>query len=86
MREQRYLTPPEIAERLGVKHDVVLAWVHAAELRAGNVVARRGKRPRWRIAESDLEAFLAARSAPASPRPARRAPRRLKDLNVIKFY
>lgn len=56
----RYLTPPEIAARLGVKADRVVNWIRTGQLRAVDVGDKT--RPRWRINPADLEAFELARS------------------------
>jgi Helix-turn-helix domain len=81
-----YLTPPVIARRLGVKADVVLSWIHSQELRSFNAAAKRGRRPRWRVSEDDLQSFLSSRSASPCPRPTRRAARQRTDATVIEFY
>lgn len=67
-----YLTPPEIARRLRVSVDRVRGWLARGELRGCNV-GDGPRRPRWRVAEYDLQAFLAGRECPASsPRRPRR--------------
>ncbi len=68
-----YLSPPAIAERLGVSPEKVIRWIARGELRAVNLADRLGGRPRWRVSQADLESFLAARAA--QPRPGRRRPR-----------
>lgn len=66
-----YLSPRQVAERLGVLVPVVLNWIASGELRAANVAKKNGVRPRWKIAPADLELFLAAR-ANRQPPPVRR--------------
>ena len=78
-----WMTPPEVAEYLGVDNGKVLTWIRAGELTAVNVATRRGSRPRWRIRVDELERFLCARRSEAAPKSARR-PRRQDD--VIAFY
>jgi excisionase family DNA binding protein len=83
VNSRRYLTPGDVAEDIGVDLRQVLRWIKAGELRAVNVVGRVGKRPRWRIAATDLEQFLDRRSAspaPATPR------RRRRDPQVTEFF
>jgi excisionase family DNA binding protein len=80
-----YLSPPEAGERLGVAAEKVIAWIKAGELRATNVATRLGGRPRWRIHEADLEAFLAARSAVSASAPTRRTPRQ-KPVDVTAYF
>ena len=81
--EREYLTPPQVSALLGVGHEKLLAWIHSGELRAVDLSATRGKRPRWRISRQALDDFLSRRSAspPAKPRQRRRQPD-----NVITFY
>ena len=81
--EQEYLSPPAIAERLGVSHGKILAWIASGELRATDFATVRGQRPRWRVAEDDLSAFLSGRSTTPPPQQQRR---RRKKQNVIQFY
>jgi len=77
------LRPREVAERLVVRVDVVLAWIKRGELRACNVAQRAGGRPRWRILESDLQTFLASRAA-QPPAPAVR--RRKRDCKIVEYF
>lgn len=80
-----FSTPPEIAERLRVDPAKVVGWIRAGELRASNVATKRTGRPRWRISEADLQAFLAARMPnPPTPRPASR--RRVQEGGIIPFF
>ncbi len=79
-----YHTPPTVAESLGVNESKVLAWIRSGELAAVNVAAHVGGRPRWRIAQSDLELFLLRRTA-TPPAPAVRR-RRRAGPNVIQFF
>ena len=58
-----YLTPPQVSALLGIGHKKILAWVHSAELRAVDLSATRGKRPRWRVSRQALDDFLSCRSA-----------------------
>ena len=82
--EQEFLSPPRIAERLNVSPAKILAWIASGELRAADFATVRGQRPRWRVSESDLWAFLARRAT--SPPPEQRPRRRHKKQEVIQFY
>jgi excisionase family DNA binding protein len=82
--EQRWLTPPEVARRIGVMPDKILAWIHSGELRAINAATSLSGRPRYRISPEDLEAFLAARAVMPPPPKHRRAKRR--QDGVTEFY
>jgi excisionase family DNA binding protein len=67
---------PEVADLLGVSPDKVLTWLRSGELVGVDVSARRGGRPRWRIADAELQRFLRARQSIAQPivRRSRKAP------------
>ena len=82
--ESEFLTPPEVAELLRVSHSKVLTWIGTGDLRASDLASHRGQRPRWKIAKSDLELFLARRAATPEPKPQRR--RKRSDDTVIEFY
>ena len=79
----RMHTPPAVAEGLGVDPSKVRGWVDSGELKAVNVAARLGGRPRWRIAAADLDAFLESRRSPTPVKPQRR---RQRQTNVIEFF
>lgn len=77
-------TPPEVAKMLRVKTDKILAWIHAGSLKALNVAEKQAGRPRWRIFDDDLQAFLRSRqSVPPAP-PQRRHKRRV--LAVKQYF
>ena len=82
---QRKLTPPQVARRYGISTDKVLAWIHSGELRAINVAAKMGGRPRYRIDVADLLVFEQKRAAvPTTPS---KGPRRRKPpTDVIEFF
>lgn len=68
-----YLRVADIADRLQVKGDTVLGWLHSGALPGFNVASTtNGKRPRWRIDPADLDAFLASRTTGHRPAPTRR--------------
>jgi excisionase family DNA binding protein len=69
-----YLTPPQVAKTLRVRRDKVLGWIRSGQLRASNVAARRGGRPRYRIEWSDLHAFIQNRLIQLPPPPRRSRP------------
>jgi hypothetical protein len=81
-----YWTVPAVAELLGVAPETVLTWLHATELLGVNVAQRRGRgrRPRWRIANSELERFLRARQT--SPTPVVRGRRRREPEAGVFFH
>ena len=79
-----YMTPPQVAERYGVDPSKVLGWIRRGELRAVNVVANLGSRPRYRISPADLAAFEARRVAGPQPKATRQ--RRARTEGVIEFF
>ena len=63
----RHYTPAQAAEILGLSDDGIVALIHSGDIVATNVArSRDAKRPRWRIAESDLGRFLLSRRHPSS--------------------
>jgi len=62
-----YRTTAAVAELLAVTTDKVTDLIRAGHLPAVNVALHEGGKARWRIAEEDLEAFLASRrTSPSS--------------------
>jgi len=77
-------TPPEIARRLRVKPERVIAWIRAGKLPAINVAQPGSRRPRFRISRESLEEYertLAVHSPKPQPTPAR-----TKLAEVIRFF
>jgi len=66
------LSPPELAAQWGVDTHKVLAWIRSGELRAVNLAARIGGRPRYKIDLADVAVFEARRAAGPQPKAARR--------------
>ena len=59
--EEAYYTLAEISQRLKVSYRTVYRWVQAGELSAYKLGTE------WRVAESDLQAFLQARKVRRRP-------------------
>lgn len=78
----QFLSTREVANRLSVTTDQVIALIRSGRLVAVNVGI--GRKPRWRILEDDLHTFLAA----ASVRPPVRVTRsrKVKQPDVIEFF
>lgn len=57
----KYYTPPQLAKMAGVNPDKILSWIQRGILKAANI-SDGLKRPRWRVAETDWQKFLDARS------------------------
>jgi len=81
--DRRFFTVRDISESRAVSIDVVLAWIKSGQLRATDVSRAAGKKPRWRIAPSDLAAFEETRSSTPMPKPQRR---RRKAETPVKEY
>ncbi|MSR55803.1 MAG: DNA-binding protein [Gemmataceae bacterium] len=79
-----YLTVQTVADQLTVKQQAILDWIRTGQLVAVNV-GRGTERPRWRIASTDLDAFLAGRRATPAVKPDRRRRAKLQ-ADVIKFF
>jgi len=77
----------DICNRFAVNENTVLRWVHSGELRAVNVGVEMGKKkPRWRIEQSSLDAFIALRT-PTNPAPTGKRRRRKKQTSgVVEFF
>jgi len=76
----KYLSTKAVAELLSVHNEHVLSLIHSGALKAFNVAARPGK-PRWRIAQTDVDAFIRERQAkPPAVQPRRRRHNRTKGL------
>ena len=75
------LTPPQVAEQLGVSRETVLGWIRAGQLRAANVGKR--SRPRFKIDPDALAEFQAKR-APERPL----TPLKIKQttISTVKDY
>jgi len=76
-------TPPTIARMLGCKPERVIGWIRAGALAAVNL-SDGASRPRFRIAPSALEVFLASRRVQPPVRTARR--RRQAAEVIIEFF
>jgi excisionase family DNA binding protein len=82
---ERLLTVTEAAETLQVGQKLIRGWLRSGELRGCNVAGSpQASRQSIRIRESDLDAFLAARSCLPDEKPVRRKRRNTGD--VIKFF
>ncbi len=68
----RAVSPNELARRLAVKPQKVLAWIARGELHAVNLADRTGGRPRWKILPEALAEFFASRQSTPTTAPRRR--------------
>lgn len=57
MSSRNLLKPCQVADQLGYKRrDKVYELIHSGEIRASNI--SRGVRPRWRIEQEEVDAFV----------------------------
>lgn len=75
----RWLTPPAIAEQLGVDVHEVLRWVRSGALSAVDLRRPGSSRPRYRVSPHALNDYLAGRRV-QPPTPRARRHRRPPDL------
>ena len=78
----RFLTPPQVAKRLGIDSHRVIRWIKSGQLAACNV-GDGAQRPRFRVFESDLTIFLASRAAGPTPKVSRRQKR---NPEITEFF
>ena len=77
-------TVPELAHRWRVSCDKVRGWLARGELVGINIAADPlGRRPRWRIRESDVVEFEARRGV---ARADHRGRRRRQPAEIIQFF
>lgn len=78
------LTAIEAADLLKVKPDRVRAWIKSGQIRGIDLSSNPGTgKPRFRVSESDLQAFLQTRAVTPDTRPKRR---RRRNEDVIDFF
>lgn len=58
---EKFLTPPQVAKRLGVAPRKVIGWILAGELEALDLSSRGASRPRYAISPDALSAFVVSR-------------------------
>jgi hypothetical protein len=59
--ERRKLTPPQVAKQWGCSTNKVLRFIRTGQLKAIDLTAKRGNRPRYAIDLADIAAFEASR-------------------------
>lgn len=83
MTSSSWFKPAELAERLNVTTRTVLEWIRSGELFALQLgVGLKSKKPRYRISEDALEAFLQGRQ----PVPKRLRRKLARPGRVAEFY
>ena len=74
--QRQFLSPPKVAELLGVGVAKIHYWIEAGELEAVNLASDHGKRPRWGVSLDSVERFKERRLAIQRSKPANKRPRR----------
>lgn len=83
----KLLTLKQVAEICQVKYRTVRGWVDRGELKASNCTNRLGVKPRLRVRESQLDAFLKSREVVPTEVPARTAePRKRRFVENVPNY
>jgi len=80
----KWITPPKLAKLLGVNSNKVRGWIESGELRAVNL--GNATRPRWRISQDELDAFVLRRTSGPKPESISRRRRRVPSGSVIQFF
>jgi excisionase family DNA binding protein len=81
----KLLTTTQVAEQCAVSVDKVLFWITSKQLLAINLTERVGRQARWRIRQSDLDAFLERRSSVKAAAPVeRRSAARMVIPRIVK--
>lgn len=84
---REYLTPNQLAARLGVKRETVVAWIRSGELRAFNAARSTDVPARYRISEQAIREFEERRSGAATKLPVRtRRTRRERPADWIEYF
>ena len=76
-------TPPELAKRWRVQPAKILGWIRNGTLRAVEVPAHPGGRPRFRVPADAVVEFEQKRSVRPPVKPARR---RRQPAEIIRFF
>ncbi len=82
-QQSDYLTPNEVAQRLRVNGNKVRGWIAAGRLEAANIAQGERGKPRYRVTQAALDAFLKSRSnrPPCKPQ---RAEKREDSLLTLR--
>ena len=79
MSDARLLRVADVADRIGLSEETVIAAIRSGSLPASNV-GQGAHRPRWRVSEADLAQWLNDRKVS----PVRRTARR-RTLEIPKY-
>jgi len=79
------LSPTTVARQLGLRDATIYSLIRRGELRAVDLAAKRGGRPRFRIPAEAIEEFLLKRTVtPAVKQARRRKPER--PANWVSYF
>lgn len=79
---EKWLSPPKWAKILGIDPDKITALIRTGEIKACNLAVSKVGRPRYRISEAEMRAFLERRSSSAPPPATRRRSKKASQ----KYY
>jgi hypothetical protein len=78
-------TVKQLAGYLRVAPQKITAWIHGGELVARNIATSTAKRPIYRIARADFDAFWNSRAVVPAPAPTARR-RRARTGGAVKEF
>ena len=81
---QEFVNPVELGKAIDIDTATVRKWIAEGWLPAVDMRSPGTSRPRWRISESDFEAFVKRRSNAPTPSPRRR--RRNDAVDLKRFF
>ena len=81
---QEFVNPVELGKAIDIDTATVRKWITEGWLPAVDMRSPGTSRPRWRISESDFEAFVKRRSNTPPPAPRRR--RRNDAADLERFF
>ena len=83
---QEFVNPVELGKAIDIDTATVRKWIAEGWLPAVDMRSPGTSRPRWRISESDFEAFVKKRSNSNAPTPAPQRRRRKVSDGLEKFF
>ena len=83
MKSTEWYTPPQVAKMLHISREKVLTVIRSGELVAADLASTGSSRPRYRVDQRDLDAFLMRRQVNVTPKVKRR---RKRDPQVREYF
>jgi hypothetical protein len=86
LNEGVWLSTADVAQKLTVSQDKVLAWIRAGELRATNIATKGSAKPIWKIDPSELQSFALLYSNAGTERARQPKRRKTNRPDEVQFY